>query len=1114
MGFKRSNNKYFLLAIFYLIAIRSFAEYRLRHLTTKEGLPSKSVQAIIKDSAGFMWFGTYDGLFRYDGYSFQQIQVYDNHNERVTFAPIYSLCIDKKNTLWVGSVSGVARFNKQTGKFQIVEDSLMYSNRCYDLTADNYGNVWIGTPKGLIRYSYQTKTFGSVVTNYSIRKILVDQGVLYLATNSDGVLVFDTQKERIIRKIDAQHYSNIGINHRQFRGLWKHKSANIWFATDNGGLYEYNFLSDSIARHFVFVDKQMVTASYNALAFDCYDQLWLGTLNEGLLVYNTQTNQATQIRNSTQSDYALTSDCVSKFYTDNEGIVWIGTQLGGVCYYNLADRWVDYFYPSPKSGGLPHNIISCFEEIDAKTVLVGTDGGGLCLYDKTAGSFLQLKDLLGLKKNAITDIKRVGNLVYISQWEGGVSIYKLNSGVKSRLQFIKNIKVSDLNYAKGVFIDRSRRVWLFPSSDTLQVIDTNGNDLPVTQALQKLCGSLHEYQQLTGAVEQSDGTIWFYGFEGICRVDRRGTVVKFNNKQKSLFRLPTNRVHAMACDNNEHVWAATADGLLKYNSKTNRFEIVHHPILNKVFSLVLDKEGRIWFTSTEGFGCFDPDVDTVAPQIFDRNVGIIGYEFIERSAKLLSDGTVLLGSANGFVAFDSKQLRKPLGVPRPRIIELTIFNKKVQANDSFAIITRPIEETDTIVLKHEQSVISFTVSSLKFISAEKCRYAYFLEGFDDKWNDIQTERKIYYTNLNPGTYSLWIKASNSEQVFSKPYKQLTIVVLPPWWKTWWFQVLGCLFVLAVFLTIYLTRVLMLKRRNALLNAKVHERTQMLVEVNEELQALNDEIQKQYITLQEHEHEIEFKNLHLQQSNEEIQAQKEELESKNLQLAELVRMKDKFFSIIAHDLKNPLNALIGFSDLLLANEDYSKEKRQKFTKLINESANHLYALLVNLLDWARSQTNSVQLSFEPIAISTVIAETIELLAEQAMSKNVSIINMVDQTVMVDVDKVTISTAFRNLVSNAIKFTASGGTIIVSIQVETTMVIVCVSDNGVGMTEAQLSKIFMIDSHNTTLGTANEKGTGLGLILCKEFIEKNGGKIWVKSELNKGSDFYFSIPKAMP
>jgi len=262
-------------------------------------------------------------------------------------------------------------------------------------------------------------------------------------------------------------------------------------------------------------------------------------------------------------------------------------------------------------------------------------------------------------------------------------------------------------------------------------------------------------------------------------------------------------------------------------------------------------------------------------------------------------------------------------------------------------------------------------------------------------------------------------------------------------------------------------------------------------------------------------EVLVQNEELNQKNEEITVQKENILKKTDELKKLNATKDRFFSIISHDLRSPFNSMLGFSELLLENFDnYTKNQSKEFIGIMHKSMQNTFKLLENLLLWSRSQSNSIEFEPKREKLYLISETTIELLQQTAKTKSITLINQIPKDLEVKADKNMLLTIIRNLISNAIKFTPKGGEIKIIAysstmdNLKTTEIVI--EDNGIGISEESQLKMFDITENTSTRGTEKEIGTGLGLILCKDFIEKHGGKVWIESKINKGSKFYFNLP----
>jgi signal transduction histidine kinase len=375
-----------------------------------------------------------------------------------------------------------------------------------------------------------------------------------------------------------------------------------------------------------------------------------------------------------------------------------------------------------------------------------------------------------------------------------------------------------------------------------------------------------------------------------------------------------------------------------------------------------------------------------------------------------------------------------------------------------AQFTTHISEAKEIKLNWDQSVFSFSFAAINYIHPDKNQYSYIMEGFEKYWNSTDASRRyVTYTNLDPGEYTFKVKASNNDGVWNEKGTSLKIIILPPFWKTWWFKVILFSSLFIIIISIFRFRVRQLKKQKILLEKSVAIKTAELYELN--------------------------------------------------------ASKDKFFSIIAHDLKNPFNTIIGFSEMMKESIKLNDSATfYEYADMINTSAVQTLRLLENLLAWANSQQKKIAYTPVPINLSELVTDEFIMVDEMATGKNIEIKSYINDTITVLGDKNMIRTILRNLITNAVKFTHKNGKVEVNAITRNNQLEIAVSDNGIGMTQETAAKLFKIDANLSTLGTENEKGTGLGLFLCKEFVEKHGGKIWVESQEGKGSTFKFLVPLA--
>lgn len=371
---------------------------------------------------------------------------------------------------------------------------------------------------------------------------------------------------------------------------------------------------------------------------------------------------------------------------------------------------------------------------------------------------------------------------------------------------------------------------------------------------------------------------------------------------------------------------------------------------------------------------------------------------------------------------------------------------------------------NSITIEPDENIFELGFSAMDFANPASCRYKYRIVGFSDSWIDLEKKHSFLINDLNPGQYLLEIHAANSDDIWTKTPKQIQIEVLPYFYETIWFKILIILVIALIVISLYVVRIRIINNQKKELELKVAEKTKELKMANDELTLSNS-------------------------------------------------TKDKFFSIIAHDLKSPFNSLLGFSDLLVEDwADMEDSKRLELVKVMHKTQEETFQLLSNLLDWSRLQRNKLYWQPESIDLHKIIEQTNSHIQSIAQQKGITILVAVKLGTMVYVDKEMIGTILRNLIVNAIKFSERQGRIMIHAIAKGNgnMVKCCVEDSGVGMDENTVKHLFDIKKNESTLGTRGEKGTGLGLILCKELIQINKGEITVESKTGQGSTFCITLP----
>ncbi|NQV03005.1 MAG: hypothetical protein HQ542_10185, partial [Bacteroidia bacterium] len=510
-----------------------------------------------------------------------------------------------------------------------------------------------------------------------------------------------------------------------------------------------------------------------------------------------------------------------------------------------------------------------------------------------------------------------------------------------------------------------------------------------------------------------------------------------------------NDIYYTFIDNGKRSWVGTAAGLFTITDTIlTKVDSGELVISRPIYLILQDHHGCLWFGTDNGAYRWNGEI----LDHFTINDGFSGLEVNRDAGFMDHQNHIWFGTNNGLTKFYPEYDYKLSEIPPPIV---TLQSVKI-GEDTLNI-------RSNLVISSNQNNLVFHFNITSFIDERQVFYQCKLEGFDEKWSpEISSHNNLYrFNNLTPGTYRFYIKARNAIGIWSDPICSGMIRVKYPFWVQWWFILLALAFMMG--LLFILTRLIVTRRYNLRLAKMVAIRTRALRRSEKELQESNE-------------------------------------------------AKDNFFSIIAHDLKSPFNAILGMLELLTTEYfEFTDKEKHKILMSLRTASTRTIDLLENLLTWAQAQKGL--LPFVPVKfdLMELVRENILLFEPTANAKKINLIVPLPENVVVFADRNMINTVIRNLVSNAIKFSYPQGGVTIKVNRNTDQkVTVSVIDTGCGMTKSAMKNLFILDKRTTTKGTGNETGTGLGLILSKDFVIKNKGQIWVESKEGSGTTFYFTLP----
>ncbi|HEX2394853.1 MAG TPA: two-component regulator propeller domain-containing protein, partial [Bacteroidales bacterium] len=923
------------------------------------------------------------------------------------------------------------------------------------------------------------------------------------------------------------------------RTIFEDHSGKIWIGTQNAGLELYNSQTDGFI-HFRHNDNDNKTPSGNTIrsigelgskylcigtygsGFDLMDlstyefrnfrhtgnrnslchnnimsmmtdrngKLWIGTENGGLSIFDIKSGDFYNYRNDPFDQSSLNNNSIYALYEDVSGNIWLGTWNGGINLVNRHAQQFIHYRHSSNAGSLSDNHVLCITEDRDGMIWVGTDGGGLNMLDPKTGNFINFRHNPSDKNSLCGDYvlsvcEDSRGEIWIGTYGSGISIYNKKNrtfrNLKSNQHKPQGI-TSD--YIWFIYKDSRNRMWIGMCPGGVNVYDPATGNYTYFAHDNKDPNSLI-HNNIHSIYEDSKGNMWIgTNGGGLDRIDRSGKITHFQHDPNKN-SISHNCLGHLIEDQKGNLWIGTDGGLDYLDAKTQtitNFENRNGLPDCFIYGILEDREHKFWISSSEGLIHYDPE--SGKSKRFTVADGLQSNEFNLNAFCISRTGEMYFGGSNGMNRFHPDSLLETSSDYKLVITDFLIFNKSVPVgDDSPASLQHNISYTREIRLPYEASVFSFEFAALNYLEPGSNGYTYKMENFDKDWNEVRLNRTATYTNLDPGQYVFKVRGGPGTGL-STENPGIKIIIVPPFWMTWWFRIAVLTLIACFFLVIYSLRIRAIKKRNLLLERKVEERTSRIVEMNGILKDQTTELNR--------------KN--------------QELEQLNCHLNELNATKDKFFSIIAHDLKNPFNAILGFSEMLATNYDaWKDEKTGQVLKLLYNSAQNLFNLLENLLEWSRSQRGIMEFNPEILDLQVLLQDSINLFTDSLMAKNLNlIISDPGDRIAVYADKQMLGTMIRNLISNAIKYTNKNGEIKFSSNFNGMETFISVSDNGVGMSSEKSARLFCIDSGGSTPGTNNEKGTGLGLLLTREFVSRHGGEITVSSEAGKGSTFTISLP----
>jgi ligand-binding sensor domain-containing protein/signal transduction histidine kinase/DNA-binding response OmpR family regulator len=1111
--------KYCLIFILSLLSCFVNAQnfnYNFYNYSTENGLPTNDYQYLYQDSYGFLWLASFDGLFRWDGYTFKKYYHDEKDSRSLDNNIVYSIYEDSQKRLWIGTIEGLNLYDYATDKF----------TRCTirkkgeripinSILEDQHHQLWLGTSNGLCRYNYETnhaEWFFNHVDDDVIFCMTVDAfGNIWTGTFNSGIRKFNPFSKTFLsyKHINGDIHS---LCSNRIKSILADKENKIWVGTEDRGI---SVLSNNgvIVNQYDNFSKENSISHNNIICLyeDKNQTIWIGVSRDVAYYIDKGHSVPTALTNNAQNNNHDKLISISSIREDKFSNIWFASNTYGLFYTNNnKNTFKNYSQNLNTIKGLKSTVITCFYEDKKGLIWLGTNGSGLLKFDPLHHSF-SMCNIPSLNGQAINDIKgdKRGK-IWIATWGEGIKqLDPVTNQVTNYLNDPANNNSLISNNVKALLPDDSL-IWIGSHGEGLAAYDTKHNRFINYKNNSSIPFQMHDPAWINHLFKDSQKRLWISTYSGVFVFDGKKLSHFVHTTESS--SISSNSVNMVTEDNTGKIWIISELGLDQFDNTSKRFIrfTAKYNLPETMKAIVVDRNNRLWISSNEGIISFDQQKMQI--KRYDANDGLQGNTFFQKSVLKGENGMLYFGSPKGMNVFNPDSL-KPVHLPSFfYFTNLYIYNKLQRPGETGSPLKQVLSFTDTLTLTQKQSYFSIEFTAINLYAPAKTEYSYKLEGMHDQWIDIQAERKVSFTNLEPGNYTLKIRYTDADGEWQKVTNNLYIVILPQWWQTWWFKILALLFCASAVVGVFYLRVASIRKRNKFLKAEVAKRTHQLNETNSNLIEQNDEIKLQKEKLEESNSETMRQSDKILEQQQHIISQNQKLEHTVTDLEKSNNTKDHFFSILAHDLKNPISALTDITGFMKDNlMKMEKKTLQEHMDSMHTSSAAVYELLINLLNWSRTQSKKIEYSPSDWKINELVNKNARLLESQFNNKHIQLKVYIDNTHQVFADYNTIDTVIRNIISNSIKFTEYNGQVSIHSIEEENNIILRVSDNGIGMLPEQLEKLFSIDKTNTT-GTAGEKGTGLGLVISKEFLEINKGEIWVESEPGKGSAFYIKLPKS--
>jgi len=1110
---------------------KDFPYIRFKNFTYENGLPENMVYDIVKDTSGFVWIGSSNGLFRYDGMDFKTFYHDENNENTPAGNQIECVLIDSENYLWVGTrENGVSRYDIEKSIFtnyshEKDNPNSLTNREVLCLMEDSKGRIWIGTENGLnvldkkrehiTRFFHDDKDSTSLSAPAVLSLMEDSQGRIWTGTWGGGLNLLlpegDDIKNTTFRRFTHDPLKKETLSNDNVWSLFEDSQQRIWIGTFGGGLNL--MIPDLIHEGLVDFSPQFISFQKNPQSDNtiCGSQiysinedesgfLWIGT-GSGLSIVDSEVMGETKFIDANVSgtiptlnfksyyhstyNTSLTNNLVRNVFIDDEKCVWLSTFAGISQYDGQGIRFKAMMTAEEVNDNI--GISSLIVETPELHWVASWDFGLIKYNPKTGDQQVFGADPDNLKALVSNEIIRLYRHRSGDIWIGtdlGYSVFDIetetfsNFAPQDKAGEIRDLRVSSF------YRDSKERLWMGTGSGLVRIYeDESSARYELIQAKDVTNPDSLIAFEATNIVEDTYGNIWTTSWNGLNKMstntDGEFELTCYNHDSENPNSIASDRVTYILAQGDDF-WVGTESGLSHYIHEQDKF--INYGIeqgldMVNMASLQIDDEGKIWGATRQGLFSLNPENGKIRQ--FFKDDGLQSNTFSFLSTYKDEEGNLYFGGNAGYTQFHPKDVQQNESIPPIAITGFQIFNKEKNFD-------KPINTLDEIELSHTQNYFTIRFSALNYIQSFRNRYKYMLEGFDENWIDAGSRNFASYTNLNGGTYTFRVKGSNNDGVWNKEGTSIKIKVIPPFYWTWWFW---AIVVASALVLIYLFS---------------RFRNKALRERSRELEAYNAKLNREIEVRQHTENILREREQKLTEAEKQLEETIQELQRSNQEL-------EQFAYIASHDLQEPLRMVGSFVQLIGRKySDKIDDSGREYIAFAIDGVNRMSELIKGLLSFSRVGRQNA--NFEISDLNTIVEKKMLDIRNYTIERKAEVHTNTLPT-QVFCDSTQIGAIFYNLIVNAIKFNKKEKpTVDVRLANENQdEYLFSVKDNGIGISQDYKERVFEVFKR---LNSNDEfKGSGIGLALCKRIIDNHQGEIWFESEEGQGTTFFFTISKKL-